>query len=356
MKKLKKNLYGASLIALAFSLNISDAFAQTCAVPPTCAQLGYTKSASDCGGLATLKCPFDDSKLFCTAYTDQNGNKVAEIGDFVYTDAISAEPISGRIPVGIVYDLSGKMMSIAEYGNTDKCGTHSADSVTGWTLASIEDMSMIKNQVSIINASLAKLSGAPQISTKTYNSYTHVNCYYVGSNLPGTCMEEGTAIGSSNSGGCYQCSSTSNYAQKSRCVRTFSSNGAGGTNTPSATYAVGSEYKDSSGTIIGTVITINATGDHGTIINRISRSSIRDEAITYCTNLKTGGLTWSLPSFEHMANACTVKAAGYSQGNKYWIHDSGYFYQSRSYEACNDIDNNGSSTAGTYEHFCVGTF
>ena len=110
---------GASLLVLGMMIS-GRAMAQaettpTCVKAPTCEELGYDKVASDCGELAKLRCPFDPDKYFCTAYTDQNGKKLAEIGDFVYVDAISAEPISGRIPVGIVYDLSGKMMSIAQF-------------------------------------------------------------------------------------------------------------------------------------------------------------------------------------------------------------------------------------------------
>ena len=101
---------GSSLLVLGMMIS-GRAMAQaettpTCVKAPTCEELGYDKVASDCGELAKLRCPFDPDKYFCTAYTDQNGKKLAEIGDFVYVDAISAEPISGRIPVGIVYDLS----------------------------------------------------------------------------------------------------------------------------------------------------------------------------------------------------------------------------------------------------------
>lgn len=45
----------------------NPAYAATlnCATPPTCAELGYTKSKSDCSGMATLVCPFDSGKVFC---------------------------------------------------------------------------------------------------------------------------------------------------------------------------------------------------------------------------------------------------------------------------------------------------
>ena len=37
-----------------------------CATPPTCAQLGFTMSADECAGKFTLKCPFDNTKVFCS--------------------------------------------------------------------------------------------------------------------------------------------------------------------------------------------------------------------------------------------------------------------------------------------------
>lgn len=351
MSNIKKNFYGVSLAALAFSFS-NLALAQSCAVPPTCESLGYTKSASDCGSLATLKCPFDSSKMFCTAYTDENGKKVAEIGDFVYTDTVSAEPILGRVPVGIVYDLSGKMMSIAEYGNTDKCRSHAADGINGWTLASLEDMSMIKNQVTKINASLDKLSGAPKITIKTTEAYSNHCCYLVGSNTSGACMLSGEPIASGKTTGCMYCSDVSGqYKSKSRCVRAV-----GPGNSPSVTYTVGGEYKDTSGTTIGTVISINNAGGHGTIISRIARTSSKAEAVTYCEGLKTGGLTWSLPSFEHMSKACSAPAAGYSYPNAYWINDGGFYVQDYSFKPCGSSDNNVAGDTGSKQHFCVATF
>lgn len=36
-----------------------------CQTLPSCADLGYTYSASDCKGVSTVKCPFDKTKLFC---------------------------------------------------------------------------------------------------------------------------------------------------------------------------------------------------------------------------------------------------------------------------------------------------
>ena len=67
-----RTLFGAGLTALAFSSILSStAFAQTCAVVPTCEDLGYTFSATNCNGKKILKCPFDQTKFFCLINTNE---------------------------------------------------------------------------------------------------------------------------------------------------------------------------------------------------------------------------------------------------------------------------------------------
>lgn len=191
---------GASLLVLGMMIS-GRAMAQaettpTCVKAPTCEELGYDKVASDCGELAKLRCPFDPDKYFCTAYTDQNGKKLAEIGDFVYVDAISAEPISGRIPVGIVYDLSGKMMSIAQFtGSTSsQCASYTTDGTSGWSLASMEDMGLIKANVDKINAQLAKIPNTQKIETGGDSSILSNDRCWLTNNGVGACMLKNVAI------------------------------------------------------------------------------------------------------------------------------------------------------------------
>ena len=44
---------------------VFDARAQTCAQAPSCFQLGYTQTASECSGKAMLFCPFNSKEVFC---------------------------------------------------------------------------------------------------------------------------------------------------------------------------------------------------------------------------------------------------------------------------------------------------
>jgi len=43
----------------------SSAMAQTCTAAPSCEEMGYTQSASDCTGKISLRCPFDLSAYLC---------------------------------------------------------------------------------------------------------------------------------------------------------------------------------------------------------------------------------------------------------------------------------------------------
>ena len=92
----------ASLSMLGSLAASGAAAAQTCATPPSCETLGFTKSETDCDGLEALKCPFDQSKLYCP----QGGGKdTCETvpGTIVYSDGtISESVIADKIPIGVV--------------------------------------------------------------------------------------------------------------------------------------------------------------------------------------------------------------------------------------------------------------
>ena len=109
MKINYKQIEGASLIALAFSiLNLSTAQAQNCVVPPTCESLGYTKTAADCKDKDTLKCPLDTSKLFCVgeAETQEKGLcKSASVGTYLYEDFSCSDEIKNdKTIIGVIFD------------------------------------------------------------------------------------------------------------------------------------------------------------------------------------------------------------------------------------------------------------
>ena len=104
---IKNNLLiaGAMLLILtAFSVNKVQA--QTCVMPPSCEDLGYTMSSTDCAyAEKILKCPHDQSKMFCLSQEEIDGNTVAHVGDILYSDkTFSTELIKTKMPIGVVFD------------------------------------------------------------------------------------------------------------------------------------------------------------------------------------------------------------------------------------------------------------
>ena len=106
-----RTLFGAGLTALAFSsIFTSTAFAQTCATVPTCDELGYDLSETDCSGKKALKCPFDNTKFYCP---DGRGSDTLSVGDILFSDMTTGpDPVSGKTPIGIVFDVT-KRLAIA---------------------------------------------------------------------------------------------------------------------------------------------------------------------------------------------------------------------------------------------------
>ncbi len=100
-------------ISSAFGLILSttNSYAIDCTPTPDCATLGYTKTASDCSGVAAIKCPFDTSKVFCEK--EQLTKTCDKIGDILYGDgtcAVSADNLDPNLtPIGIVFDVSGRL-------------------------------------------------------------------------------------------------------------------------------------------------------------------------------------------------------------------------------------------------------
>ena len=109
MRKLYKRMLQISS-AFGLILSVTNSYAIECTPTPDCATLGYTKTASDCSGVASIKCPFDTSKLFCEEKILKTCDSV---GDVLYGDgtcAISPDKLdSSRTPIGIVFDTSHRL-------------------------------------------------------------------------------------------------------------------------------------------------------------------------------------------------------------------------------------------------------
>ena len=78
----KSNLITVSAAVLL--LSVQSAAAQVCTTPPTCDALGYTKTEADCSGKTILKCPLDQTKVYCPGYEETQ--RKYKVGD-TYADA-----------------------------------------------------------------------------------------------------------------------------------------------------------------------------------------------------------------------------------------------------------------------------
>lgn len=79
-------------------------------IPSTkCADMGYTQTTSQCSGRQMLKCPFDDSKVWCKIAQPVN----CVVGDILFNDKkcyrdLDALP-SGKTAVAVVFDATNKL-------------------------------------------------------------------------------------------------------------------------------------------------------------------------------------------------------------------------------------------------------
>lgn len=81
-------------------LTATAATAQTCIKTPSCADLGYTKTAADCSGKTILKCPLDNTQVYCPGYEETL--RTYKVGD-TYVDANGA-----GVGTVVQVDSSGK--------------------------------------------------------------------------------------------------------------------------------------------------------------------------------------------------------------------------------------------------------
>ena len=134
MSKRCEKYFGVFLPALiAF---VPAAQAATCAVAPTCEQLGYVQSSSDCAGAKNiLKCPFDLSKLYCSKASAE-----VKVGSILYGDgSVSDGYEAGKTPIGVVFDAENRLaialrdVSSKTYvWSSSTCNTSIPDCTDGW--------------------------------------------------------------------------------------------------------------------------------------------------------------------------------------------------------------------------------
>ncbi len=184
-------------------------FAQNCMDPSRCDELGYTKTATDCAGLDTLVCPFDENKVFCVGAKAQEQIIPCDTGAVLYSDKnCHTNASAARIPIAVVFDAEnrlavalnerklawggdGKEIGSAAQGTSGKsntaailaygkannisypaaeyCNSYSTSGTKAgdWFLPSLEELKLLSNNFSGINSAL-KILGKPTITEGEY--------------------------------------------------------------------------------------------------------------------------------------------------------------------------------------------
>ena len=100
------NYFLPCFVSAAAILAAGGALAQQCVQAPSCAELGYTDSISDCANGSALYCPFDKTKVFCREIKELepldcgsygfSENTPENCGNCAYGITIFGSPVDGR--------------------------------------------------------------------------------------------------------------------------------------------------------------------------------------------------------------------------------------------------------------------
>ena len=166
-------LLGTSLIVASSAYAAFD-----CTKIPTCADLGFTMSATDCAGKNMLKCPFDTDKVFC------GGCKVGAVlcDDLQCYDADNIP--SDKTPIAVVFDSANRLA----------IGLNNAPSTMYWSSIK-EDISGLTNYTSSSAALTETTTGKENTATIVALGGDYASSNYA----PGYCYnltEGGQPIGS----------------------------------------------------------------------------------------------------------------------------------------------------------------
>ena len=102
-----KTIWRTGIVATLFlSISSNPIRAQSCTIAPTCENLGYTKSESECKNENILKCPFNPNKVFCSPspHSSPKPCPYPAIGYLLYSDmTCSAEYDKTKTVIGIIF-------------------------------------------------------------------------------------------------------------------------------------------------------------------------------------------------------------------------------------------------------------
>ena len=124
--KIGKKLIAGAMLSCGAAFSFSEVQAQTCVVPPSCEELGYTMTEADCKGLdVVLKCPTDMSKMACLG---SSVSQDVEIGAILYGDGtVASGLLPDKQPIGVVFDVFNRfalaLTTEKMYWSSSSCDT-----------------------------------------------------------------------------------------------------------------------------------------------------------------------------------------------------------------------------------------
>ena len=106
---MKKNvLIAGAMLLMITAFSVNKVQAQTCVMPPSCEDLGYTMTEADCASAEKiLKCPHDQSKMFCLTMAEIDPGSSGNAGDILYEDHTTRADYVYMVDnraIGVVFD------------------------------------------------------------------------------------------------------------------------------------------------------------------------------------------------------------------------------------------------------------
>ena len=165
-------IMGVSLLMMTFSFASNGVGEESCTEVPTCEELGYTETS--CGTVMSLKCPFDQSKLICGVGERCPAGYIYYCDDTCSKDYDSSKTVVGVVAGnGFVVNIKNALYSgnykMSWNNAVTRCmGIHKCTQAYEARLPKSYEAEEIANNLSDINAGLAKISGATQFTDQRY--------------------------------------------------------------------------------------------------------------------------------------------------------------------------------------------
>ena len=122
---------------------VSDfSYAQTCTAAPSCEEMGYTQSASDCTGKISLRCPFDTSKLSCVEISN-GSSSVQGINELNWKEKILLKNTASHLGETVKYVLFRDGCFFGHYTTTFTQNWSSGNSTTYYYYINVDGEDLV---------------------------------------------------------------------------------------------------------------------------------------------------------------------------------------------------------------------